>query len=186
MPDSLHDSSIQRGCATKAPAQALRSPAVWLATGLGLGLVACPPGTVVTLVEGLPVAWAIAQLPSVGWQVLAILALIAIGAPLCSAASRALGGEVDNQAIVWDEIVTMPVVFLLVPLSNWKIALAGFLVHRLFDITKPPPANQLERLPGGMGIMADDCMAAVYAMLALAGLAWVDNNAGWNLLVVAG
>ena len=64
-----------------------------------------------------------------------------------TAAGRALGGKKDNQAIVWDEIVTVPVVFLLVPLTNWKIALAGFVLHRLFDITKPPPARQLERLP---------------------------------------
>ena len=79
-----------------------------------------------------------------------------IGIPLCTAAGRALGGKKDNQAIIWDEIVTMPIVFLLVPLTNWKIALAGFLLHRLFDITKPPPAGQLEQLPDGLGVMADD------------------------------
>lgn len=161
---------------------ALKSPAVWLATGLGLGLVTIAPGTVATAVEGLPLAWAISLLPGIGWQVLAIAILFIAGIPLATAAGRALGSQKDNQAIVWDEIVTMPVVFLMVPLTNWKIALAGFLLHRLFDITKPPPASQLEQLPDGLGVMADDLMAAIYACLVLAGLAWLDQYAGWSLL----
>jgi phosphatidylglycerophosphatase A len=163
---------------------ALKSPVVWLATGLGLGLVTVMPGTVATALEGLPLAWAIHLLPGIGWQMLAIAALLVIGIPLTTAAGRALGTQKDNQAIVWDEIVTMPVVFLLVTLTNWKIALAGFLLHRLFDITKPPPAKQLEELPEGLGVMSDDLMAAIYACLALAGLAWIDQHAGWSLLSV--
>ncbi len=91
--------------------------------------------------EGVPLAWAISWLPSVGWQIIVIAVLFAIGIPIATAAGKALGGSKDNQAIIWDEIVTVPVVFLLVPLTNWKIALAGFLLHRLFDITKPPPAH---------------------------------------------
>ena len=125
------------------------------------------------VIEGLPLAWAIGQLPGVGWQVLAIAVLFAIGIPLARRPGGRWAAQKDNQAIVWDEIVTMPVVFLLVPLTNWKIALAGFLLHRLFDITKPPPARQLERLPDGLGVMADDLMAAIYACAALAGLAWL-------------
>jgi phosphatidylglycerophosphatase A len=162
----------------------LKSPAVWLATGLGLGLVTRAPGTVGTAVEGLPLAWVISLLPGVGWQILAIGVLFLVGVPIATAAGRALGGQKDNQGIIWDEIVTMPVVFLLVPLRNWKIALAGFLLHRLFDITKPPPAGQLERLPEGLGVMADDLMAAIYACLALAGLAWLDQHFAWGLLSV--
>lgn len=155
-----------------------KTPAVWLATGLGLGLIAPAPGTVATAVWGLPLAWAIGRLPHVGWQVLAILVLIAVGIPLCTSAGRALGGKKDNQAIVWDEIVTLPVVFLLVPFSSWTIGLAGFALHRLMDITKPPPARQLERLPDGLGVMADDVMASVYACLGLGLLAWLAQFAG--------
>lgn len=160
----------------------LKSPAVWLATGFGLGVVTCAPGTVGTAALGLPLAWAISLVPGVGWQILAIAVLFLIGVPLATAAGRALDGQKDNQSIIWDEIVTMPVVFLLVPLTNWKVALAGFLMHRLFDITKPPPASQLERLPEGLGVMADDLMAAIYACLALAGLAWLDHHFDWGLL----
>jgi phosphatidylglycerophosphatase A len=163
-----------------------KSPAVWAATGLGLGLVTVSPGTVGTLLEGMPLAWGISRLPGIGWQALATAILFAVGIPLCTAAGRALGGSKDNQAIVYDEIVTTPVVFLIVPLTNWKIALAGFLLHRLFDITKPPPARQLEALPQGLGVMADDLMAAIYACLSLAGLAWLSDHFGWGLLTVVG
>jgi phosphatidylglycerophosphatase A len=154
-----------------------------LATGFGLGLVAVAPGTVGTAIEGLPLAWAISRLPGTGWQVLVIVVLFAIGVPLCTAAGRALGGSKDNQAIIWDEIVTVPVVFLLVQLANWKVALAGFLLHRLFDITKPPPCAQLERLPDGLGVMADDLVAALYAGLTLFALAWLCERLGWTLLM---
>ena len=162
------------------------SLSVWIATGLGIGLVAPAPGTLGTALWGMPLAWAIGQLPSVGWQVLVIAGLFVAGIPIATAAGRALGGKKDNQAIVWDEIVTMPVVFLLVPLNGWAVAVAGFLLHRLMDITKPPPARQAERLPDGLGVMADDLMAAIYACLALAGLAWLDRWTGWGLLSTQG
>src|SRR4051794_31032062 len=154
---------------------------VWMATGLGVGLVAPAPGTFGAAIWGLPLAWVIGQLPGIGWQIIAILVANLVGIPVATMAGRVLGGRKDNQAIIWDEIATVPVVFLLVPLTNWRIALVGFLLHRLFDITKPPPAGQLERLPEGLGVMADDLMAAIYACLLLAGLAYLDHHAGWGL-----
>ena len=172
--------------APQPPAPSPKSPAVWLATGLGVGLVAPAPGTVGSALWGLPLAWAISQLPGISWQIIAIAALFVIGVPLCTAAGRALGGGKDNQAIIWDEIVTVPIVFLLVPLSSWTVALVGFLLHRLMDITKPPPAGQLENLPDGLGVMADDVMAAVYACLALGAVAWLDQAAGWSLVIRSG
>jgi phosphatidylglycerophosphatase A len=156
--------------------------AVLLATGFGVGLVAPAPGTVGSLVWGLPLAWLIGQLPGLGPQLGAILVLIIVGIPLATAAGRALGDEKDNQAIIWDEISTVPLVFLFAPLTNWKIAVAGFVLHRLMDITKPPPARQLERLPEGLGVMADDWMASIYACALLAGLLWLDRTAAWELL----
>lgn len=156
-----------------SPAGYLKSLAVWGATGLGLGLVTVSPGTVGSLLEGLPLAWLISHVPGTGWQALIITGLFAIGVPLATAAGRALGGSKDNQAIIYDEIVTVPVVFLLVPLTDWKTAAAGFVLHRLFDITKPPPARQLERLPEGLGVMADDLMAAIYACISLYLLHWL-------------
>jgi phosphatidylglycerophosphatase A len=95
--------------------------------------------------------------------------LIAIGIPLCTAASRRLGGK-DPGCVVWDEIVTMPLVFLGLSssqISDLGVLCVGFVLHRVFDITKPPPARQVERLPEGLGIMADDCVAGLYACAAL-------------------
>jgi phosphatidylglycerophosphatase A len=68
----------------------------------------------------------------------------------------------------------MLITLLMIPV-DWKGALAGFLLFRLLDIVKPPPANWLEGLPGGVGIMADDAMAAIYANLALRAALVVGN-----------
>lgn len=161
------------------------TPAVWLATGLGVGLISPAPGTIGAL-WGLPLSWGISYLPGFWWRLLAILAVNLLGIPLATAAGRALGGKKDNQAICCDEFASMPIVFLIMPLASWKIGLAGFLLHRVLDITKPPPARQLERLPDGLGVMADDWIASIYASLILAALAWLDNAAGWQLLALCG
>lgn len=139
---------------------------VLLATGLGVGLVAPAPGTFGGAIGSL-LACGISKLPSYWWQLATDVVLLAIGIPLCTAAGRALGAKKDNQAIIWDEIVTVPLVFLFVPLANWRVLLAGFVLHRLFDITKPPPARQLEDLSEGLGVMADDIIAALYAATTL-------------------
>ncbi len=148
------------------PARNLRSFPVWLATGLGAGLILPAPGTFGAAIGSL-VAWGISYIPSYPGQLATIVALNLLGIPLCTAAGKALGGKKDNQAIIWDEIMSLPLVYLFVPLTNWKIALAGFALHRLFDITKPPPARQLENLPTGLGVMADDWAAALYAAISL-------------------
>jgi phosphatidylglycerophosphatase A len=168
--------------ASQKPTTLFQRIAVCWVTGLGICRVTPAPGTVGTALFGLPFAWAVGQLPGPLFQILAIVVAVAIGVPLATAANRALGKAKDHQAIVWDEIASMPVVFLLVPMANWRVALAGFVLHRVFDISKPPPARQLEQLPEGWGIMADDLMAAIYACIALAALAWLDSAAGWNLL----
>jgi phosphatidylglycerophosphatase A len=129
-------------------------------------------------------AWGLGHIPGWWWQVLAVAALNAVGIPLCTIAGRVLGRGKDPGAIVWDEIVTVPVVFLLVSMANWKVAAAGFFLHRLFDTMKPPPARQLERLPEGLGVMADDWAAGAYACAALYGLAWLDRANAWGLLTV--
>jgi phosphatidylglycerophosphatase A len=159
--------------------------ATCLATGLGLGLIAPAPGTFGVLIWGLPLAWVIGQLPGISWQIGGIVAVNLIGIPLATAAGRVLGGKKDNQAIIWDEIATTPIVFLLVPLANWKVAIAGFAAHRLFDITKPPPARQLEYLPEGLGVMADDWIAGIYACLLMGALAWGAQWGGWTILALA-
>jgi phosphatidylglycerophosphatase A len=95
----------------------------------------------------------------------AILALFAIGSWSGSVAERHFG-RTDPGHVVIDEVMGMLITLFMNPVGAWGL-LAAFLLFRIADIIKPFPANRLERLPGGVGVMADDAMAAVYANLAL-------------------
>ena len=149
---------------------------VFLATGLWLGRSPIAPGTV-GAVWGLPLAWCIAQAPGGGWVQAAIIAIIcAAGIPLSTRAAKKLGGVKDPGCIVFDEIASLPITFFLLPVDQPTVLAAGFVLHRIFDITKPPPTRRLEKLPQGLGIMADDWMAGVYSHCVLRTLVW------WNPL----
>ncbi|MFO0914547.1 MAG: phosphatidylglycerophosphatase A [Pirellulales bacterium] len=145
-----------------------RLAVIW-ATGLGAGFSPIVPGTVGCL-WGLPLAWGVFHLP-VPWPLRfgLLVVLAAVGVPICQRAASVLGRH-DPGSVVWDEIASFPWVFALLPASateHWPVLLAGFVLHRIFDILKPPPVNWLEKLPGGWGIMADDLGAAAYASLGL-------------------
>ncbi len=155
-----------------------RNWTVWVATGCGVGLVVRAPGTVGAC-WGIPLAWAVSHL-AWSWQIVAVVALAAAGVLICQQAARRLGGK-DPQAIVLDEIVSVPITFLFVPPSlilSWLVLPLGFALNRFFDITKLPPLGRLERLPGGLGIVADDCMAGIYSCVALHGLLWLQSLTG--------
>lgn len=133
-----------------------------LSTGFGFGLSRFMPGTVGTL-WGLPLAWAVFQLPSLTWQIAACIALTLLAVPVCAAAEKQLGKGKDPGCIVADEYCTLPICYLGLPFTPWVI-LSGFVLHRIFDITKPPPIRQLQNLKGGIGIVADDFLAALLAL----------------------
>ncbi len=151
--------------------------AVWVATGLGVGLVTPAPGTVGGL-WGIPLAAAIAKLPGEIGQTAAIGVLIIAAVAICGAAARTLGAAADPQPVVLDEIVVLPIVFLGAGPMTWQLLLAGFLLFRLFDIWKPGLAREAEKLPGGWGIVADDLVAAALAWAALRGVLWLNTAAG--------
>lgn len=144
--------------------------AVWLATGLGVGLLAPAPGTFGAL-WGLPLTWAYFQLPGAVWPWVAAAVVLLVGVPICDRAARDLNMK-DPGPVVWDEFASVPLVFVLTPNLGLWTAVLGFGLHRLFDITKPWPCSRLERLPGGWGIMADDVAAALYAAVTLYALQW--------------
>ena len=79
------------------------------------------------------------------------------------ARGAALPGGSDPGPVVIDEVVGMLITLAFIPVG-WPAALTGFVLFRIFDIIKPYPAGKFERLHGGLGIMADDAMAAVYAI----------------------
>jgi phosphatidylglycerophosphatase A len=146
---------------------ALRSPAGFFAFGLGAGLSRYAPGTVGTVVA-IPFALILIQLPTAAyWAVLAILFFF--GVFVCGAASRELGRH-DPGNIVWDEMVGYWLTVALLP-TTWVWWLAGFVAFRVFDILKPWPIRGLDRnVRGGLGIMLDDIVAALYAIAVLAAL----------------
>ncbi len=149
-------------------------PWVWAATGLGVGFVPWAPGTFGTL-WGVPLACLISRVPSTAAQAACVVAVSLIGIPICRRGAQAIGRK-DPGSVVWDEIAAMPITFWGIPasqMSNGWVLLAGFILFRFFDISKIPPARQLERWPGGLGVMADDWVAAVYACLCLHGLIWL-------------
>ena len=95
----------------------------------------------------------------------AIVLIFAVGVWSAGIAERHFRGT-DPGPVVIDEVMGMLVTLFMVPVG-WPGAAAGFVLFRIFDVIKPPPANRLERLQGGMGILADDFMAGIYANLAL-------------------
>jgi phosphatidylglycerophosphatase A len=90
------------------------------------------------------------------------------------AAHRAEGllGAKDPHAIVIDEVAGMILSVLAFPLTV-PVLVVGFLLFRVFDVVKPFPARRSERLPGGLGVMADDLVAGLYALIGLALLRWI-------------
>lgn len=148
----------------KARHIALATPTGFLAFGLGSGLSPKAPGTagsVAALVFAVPLV----VLP--WWAGLGLVMLaFAVGCYLCGETSRRLGVH-DHGGIVWDEFVGLWLVLLWIPFEfAWW--LAAFVLFRLFDIVKPWPIRWLDRrVGGGFGIMIDDVLAAVYALVPL-------------------
>jgi phosphatidylglycerophosphatase A len=140
----------------------MRFVALALATAAGVGYVPVAPGTFGSLV-GLLLWWLVPA--TVPVQLTLIAGLFVVGSWSGSVAERHFAST-DPGPVVIDEVMGMLVTMFLNPFS-WSAAVLGFLLFRLSDIVKPYPANKLEQLHGGVGVMADDLMAAIYANLAL-------------------
>jgi phosphatidylglycerophosphatase A len=144
------------------------------ATGLGAGYAPVAPGTFGSAV-GVVLWWLLPASPAV--QLAAIVFLFAIGVWSAGWAEQHFG-RTDPSQVVVDEIVGMLITLFLNPVG-WGGALTGFLLFRIADIVKPFPSNRLERWHGGLGVMADDAMAAVYANLALRVVLAASRRLGW-------
>jgi phosphatidylglycerophosphatase A len=148
---------------------------LFVATCGYIGYVPVAPGTFGSA-AGLVVLAAIRWSGSTGVEVAAILFLLGIGWWSSNVAEKFFGG-VDPAPVVLDEVAGMLITLALIPVNIFG-AIVGFLLFRLFDVIKPWPANRLESLPGGLGVMADDAMAAVYGNVAMRILVAV-TPAGW-------
>lgn len=140
-------------------------PALLLATWFGAGLLPWTPGTWGSL-AALPCAWAIRLLWGDPGLAAAAVLVFALGCWAASVAAAASGRD-DPGAIVIDEVAAQFLALLAAP-ADWRGYAAAFVLFRLFDIWKPFPIRRVERsVPGGLGIMLDDVLAAVYAMIVL-------------------
>ncbi|MFH0798603.1 MAG: phosphatidylglycerophosphatase A [Pseudomonadota bacterium] len=150
----------------------------FFATGCYAGNIPVAPGTWGTVV-GLALYWLIRTLPAPAYGA-TVVAFIAFAVWISDQASRIFGEE-DPQQVVIDEIAGILVTLAFLH-PSLKVAMAGFVLFRLFDITKPPPIRWIERrFAGGLGIVFDDVAAGVYAnimlrllvfLLPMAGIKW--------------
>jgi phosphatidylglycerophosphatase A len=150
---------------------AVRAAPLWstlVATFFGAGRFRPAPGTwgsaAAVLIWATVARWTASDFQ---WVVLAGLALLAIATGIPAATRFARASQLkDPQSVVIDEVAGQWITMLFAPVS-WKTLLVGFILFRAFDILKPPPVRQLERLPEGTGIVMDDIAAGLYALLVM-------------------
>ncbi|PKM28963.1 MAG: phosphatidylglycerophosphatase A [Gammaproteobacteria bacterium HGW-Gammaproteobacteria-11] len=153
-----------------APASVWRNPVHFLAFGLGSGAIPKAPGTWGTL-AAVPFVLLWQQLPLAGYIAVLLVSTL-LGIWLCGRTARDLGVH-DHGGIVWDEFVGLWLTMLLAP-PGWLWLLAGFVLFRLFDIWKPWPIGWVDKqVEGGLGIMLDDLIAGLMALLVLLALQWL-------------
>ena len=148
---------------------------LFVATCGYLGYAPIAPGTFGSA-AGLALFLLVQRSGSPAVELSLIVALFVIGIWSGTVAEHHFGG-IDPGPIVLDEVVGMLITLALLPVNIWG-AIVGFLVFRLLDVVKPWPSAQFEKLPGGLGVMADDGMAAIYGNLVMRGLIAIVP-AGW-------
>jgi phosphatidylglycerophosphatase A len=150
----------------------LTDPVHFLAFGFGTGLAPFAPGTFGSI-PGLILFWLTLDF-GLYIQLSIAVAMALIGIWICGESARRIGVH-DHGGIVWDEIVGMYVTLFLAPVSVVGFVLA-FVLFRIMDIVKPWPIRDLDHsMQGGLGIMLDDLLAALYAALLLALYGWFMN-----------
>ncbi|MFT6345088.1 MAG: phosphatidylglycerophosphatase A [Paraglaciecola sp.] len=143
----------------------LLNPVHFLALGFGSGLAAKMPGTFGTL-AALPLVVLLSLYSSFNIYLIVTILSSVVGIWICGKAADDMGVH-DDSSIVWDELAGMLITMLAVPLS-WQTLLAGFLLFRFFDIIKPWPISYLDKhVHGGFGIMIDDVLAGLFALVCL-------------------
>ncbi len=143
-----------------------------VATAFGAGYAPVAPGTVGSAVGLL--LWLV--LPRMLWLQVAATVVVALAGTWAGTVAEAHFKSRDPGEVVVDEVAGMMVTLLFNPVAGATWAAAAFVLFRAADIVKPFPVNRLERLPGGVGIMADDLMAGVYANAALRAGMWAFRH----------
>ena len=143
-----------------------------VSTWFGCGYAPFAPGTAGSA-AGLVIGILLHERAGFSWWQFLLLGAVAFGPAVWAATLTAEAvGRKDPSIVVVDEVIGQWISLAGAVRFNWKSYLAAFLLFRLFDIWKPPPVRQLEALPGGLGINADDVIAGVYAALVLFLAGW--------------
>lgn len=145
-----------------------------IATWFGAGLVPIAPGTAGSL-AAIGIAYVLAE--RAGWHPIHFAVLSAALIPVAIWAADVTAkteGKEDPGLVVVDEVLGQWLTMAGASSLNWRSWTAGFLLFRMFDIWKPAPVRQLEALPGGTGIVADDMMAGAYGALVLFLMGWFN------------
>jgi phosphatidylglycerophosphatase A len=162
--------SVEKGCLLNKKFITLA------ATGFGSGYAPLAPGTAGTLV-GIPLYLVFSVMPWPLWLI-TIIAFTCLAWYVSEEAEK-LFGRKDAQCIVIDEIAGLQWTLFLIAPTAFHV-FSGFVLFRLFDILKPFPARLFQdRLPGGLGVVADDLAAGVYANAVLQLLLWLLFYLGW-------
>jgi phosphatidylglycerophosphatase A len=135
------------------------------ATFFGIGYVRPGPGTwgsAATILLWAAIARLLPETDRLPVLIALAVAITLLGIPAATRVARASARK-DPSFVVIDEVAGQLISVIAVPLA-WKTFLAGFILFRVFDILKPPPVRQLERLPEGTGIVLDDVGAGIYAL----------------------
>ncbi|GAC24026.1 MAG: phosphatidylglycerophosphatase A [Alteromonadaceae bacterium] len=141
----------------------LANPIHFLALGFGSGLAPKAPGTFGTI-AAVPLVCLLAYSTTLTGYLLVTLIASVIGIWLCGRTAKDMMVH-DDSSIVWDEIAGLLITMIAVPLS-WQTLLLGFVLFRIFDILKPWPISYLDaRVHGGFGIMIDDILAGLFALI---------------------
>jgi phosphatidylglycerophosphatase A len=150
-------------------------PAHFIAFGFGSGLAPFAPGTFGSMV-GIPLTlWLLPAYGDVGFGLIVLGALM-LGFWACDVTGRRLG-IADYGGIVWDEVVAMMLVLWLLPSLTWIWIGIAFVLFRVFDIVKLPPARYFDtRWKNGVGVMMDDIAAAFHTLIVLA---LMQRITGW-------
>lgn len=153
----------------------MRRLALLIATSGYIGFAPAAPGTVGSA-AGVALFYLVRAAATPWLEAAVIAVLFAAGVWAASSAEQQLGGT-DPGPVVIDEVVGMLITLVWLPVTPLG-AFVGFLIFRVLDVVKPWPSRQFESLHGGLGIMADDAMAAVYGRLLMQGLVFLAP-AGW-------
>ena len=147
------------------PISILKNPLHFLSLGFGSGLLPKAPGTFGTLVA-IPLYLILVLYTSEQVYIIGSSSALILGFYLCDYTTKVLGVQ-DHPAIVWDEIVGFLITMLFITPSLTSVLL-GFFLFRIFDILKAWPISVIDsRVKGGIGVMLDDVIAGVFALVCM-------------------